>query len=149
MQTQLNNFADLVVGLKCDDPNLNVVKTVSDEYKLISANSNADEKEGSVFPELDFYKNKAEVFEQKYNELKTTLELNENTKTNANELADQTAFDSHSNQDKHHMHNTLCSNTTLQTTDGISDSVIILNDITSFEPNDNNIKQAGIIHIKN
>ena len=40
------------------------------------------------------------------------------------------------------MHNTLCSDTTLQTTDGISDSVIILNDITSFEPNVNNIKQA-------
>ena len=61
------------MGLECDDPNLNVVKTVSDEYKLTSASSNADEKEGSVFPELDFYKNKAEVFEQKYNELKTTL----------------------------------------------------------------------------
>ena len=57
-------------------------------------------------------------------------------------LADQTAFDSHSNQDKHQMHNTLCSDTTLQTTDGLSDSVIILNDISSFEPNDNNIKQA-------
>ena len=32
LQTQLNHFADLVVGLKCYDPNLNVVKTVTDEY---------------------------------------------------------------------------------------------------------------------
>ena len=142
LQTQLNEFVDLVVGLKCDEPNLDVVKTVSDEYKLTSENSNVDEMEGSVSPDLDFYKNEAEVFEQKYNELKTTLELDQNTKTNANELADQTAFDSHSNQDKYHMHNTLCSDTTLQATDGLSDSVIILNDITSFEPNDNNIKQA-------
>ena len=58
------------MGLKCDEPNLNVVKTVSDECKLTSEKSNADEMEGSVSPELDFYKNKAEVFEQKYNELK-------------------------------------------------------------------------------
>ena len=74
-------------------PNLNV-QTVSDECKLTSGNSNANENEGIISTELEFYKNKAEVFEQKYHKLKTILELKQNTKTNANELADQTSFDS-------------------------------------------------------
>ena len=85
LQTQLNNFADLVVGFKRGEPNLNViVKGFSDEYKPTSGGSYANEGAGSVSAELEFYKNKAEVFEQKYHKLKTTLELKQNTKTNAN-----------------------------------------------------------------
>ena len=76
---QLNNFADLVVGLKRDEANLNVVKTVCDEYKLTSGNSITNENEGSISTELEFYKkNKAEVFYDK-----TILELKQNTKANA------------------------------------------------------------------
>ena len=79
LQTQLNNFADLVVGLKRDEANLNVVKTVCDEYKLTSGNFNTNENEGSISTELEFYKkNKAEVFDDK-----TILELKQNTKANA------------------------------------------------------------------
>ena len=74
LQTQLNNFADLVVGLKQGEPNLNVVKVFGDEYKPTSGNSNANENEGSISTELEFYKNRVEVYEQKYHKLKTTFE---------------------------------------------------------------------------
>ena len=78
---------------------------------------------------LEFYKNKAEVFEQKYHKLKTILELKQNTKTNANELADQTAFDIYSNpnQYKHYMHSSHCPDSTAKTIDDLNNSVIILN----------------------
>ena len=93
---------------------------------------------------LEFYKNKAEVFEQKYHKLKTILELKQNTKTNANELADQTAFDIYSNpnQYKHYMHSSHCPDSTAKTIDDLNNSVIILNDATSFELNDSNIKEV-------
>ena len=58
-------------------------------------------------------KNKAEVSEQNYYKLKTTLEMKQNTKTHANELAHQRQVtpDSNLNQDKH-IHNTHCLDTT-------------------------------------
>ena len=63
------------MDLKRGEANLNVVKVFRDEYKPTSGNSNANENAGSISTELEFYKNKVEVFEQKYHKLKTTREL--------------------------------------------------------------------------
>ena len=47
LQSQLNCFADLFVGLKRGEPNLNVEKVFSNEYKLTSGNSNDNGNENN------------------------------------------------------------------------------------------------------
>ena len=141
LQTQLNSFADLVVVLKGSEPILKAEKVLSDEFKLTPRISNVNKNEGEISNELEFYKTKAEVFEQKYCKLNTTLDLKQNTKTNTNELTDQALVDSNLNQDKQHMHNTHCLDAAAQTIEdhNFNNSVIISSDITSFESNDSNI----------
>ena len=68
--------------------------------------------------------------------------MKQNTRTNVNELAHQRQVtpDSNLSQDKH-IHNTHCLDTTVQTTGDhkMNNTVIVLDDITSFESNYSNI----------
>ena len=122
----------------------NVGETFSDGEQPISKNSN-NEKDGHISPDLEFYKNNAKYFEQKYYELRATFgtkifELEQSTNINAN-LVDQAIFDNNLNQDKQHEHNAHCPDASTETIDdhNFNNSVIIMNDSPSSESNDTSI----------